>query len=118
MKASTFFWLVAVLLLFGVGVYQEYYFRKKERNDFVKINAAEIDGIIENIYEGGSGVHLTIAGFDSEFVFKYHLDLVLNRNKTFSNVVKRGDLIKKHPYSDTITVITSSGNYKYIFIRF
>ena len=109
-----FFLFLLFILVFG-GL-MEFDARKKEKMHFDRLYSTAIQGVISGeIYEGGSGVHLTIEGHGDEFVFKY---IPNPTGDVFSYMASPGDSIIKPAFADTITLIAREKVYKYTFQKF
>lgn len=113
MNTTNWLFLIFVLILFGLALFNTDYLIKKDTANFERFDSTDIRGIISGeIYQGGSGVHVTINGYGKEFVFDYHPNSI---DEIFSYVAKRGDSIIKPVHSDTLTLITTGDEiYKYV----
>lgn len=91
--------------------------RKRTKQEILKFDNSEIDGVVEDVYIKHHGVAFKIIGEDEEFVF-YPNTSELNDNKIFNHLAKRGDSVFKSQNSDTLILITNGKKYKYTFQRF
>jgi hypothetical protein len=56
-----------------------------------------------------------LKGVQQEFVIRDNIDEQLNENKTFGDVVSKGDTIIKPAKKDTLTLLHLGKAYKYTF---
>jgi len=94
-----------------------YFGEKRTKQEFLKFDNSEIDGVIKDVYIKHHGVGFKIAGENEEFIF-YPNTSELNENKIFNHLAKSGDRILKSQNSDTLTLITNEKKYKYTFQQF
>lgn len=111
-----------VIIVFGIiaVIYiltANYFGGKRTRQEFLKFDNSEIDGVIKDVYIKHHGVGFKIAGENEEFIFHPNTS-ELNENKIFDHLAKNGDRIFKNQNSDTLTLISNDKKYKYTFQRF
>ena len=112
MKVAAVTVVVVTLLL---GLYAAHRFGKnREERFFAHFNSSCINGIIAYSAIGYHGSVFKIEGIEEEFLF-YPVTGDINENRIFYHVAKKGDLIVKQAYSDTLKVITKDKVYLYQF---
>ncbi len=110
MKMAAVAVVVVTLLL---GLYAAHRFGKnREERFFSHFNSSSINGIIAYSAIGYHGSVFKIEGIEEEFVF-YPVTGDINENRIFYHVAKKGDLIVKQAYSDTLKLITKDKAYLY-----
>ncbi|WP_157604616.1 hypothetical protein [Solitalea canadensis] len=83
-------------------------------NDFDKFNSSAIKGKIEKIEIVHHMSSFTILETNERYVFApYTSDL--NENNSFDLFAKKGDLVVKKSYSDTLKLIKGNKTYLYTF---
>ncbi len=86
----------------------------REEQFFIHFDTTNINGRLEYAKIGYHGSVFKIEGIEKEFVF-YPFTSELNDNTIFYNIAKKGDLIIKDAYSDTLKVKKKNKVYLYKF---
>jgi len=107
--------LGSILILSAIA--SQYFAKERGRESYRKFNEAKIDTVLKAdsyIFAKGSGIKLTDG---SAYVFYPHTDKMLNDNKIFYQVAKRGDRILKDSKSDTLFLYKGNTILKYTFVK-
>jgi hypothetical protein len=107
------FGIIAVIYILTAN----YFGGKRTKQEFLKFDNSEIDGVIRDVYVKHYGAGFKISGDNEEFIF-YPYTSDLNDKKIFEHLAKSGDRIIKSKNSDTLTLISNDKKYKYTFQRF
>jgi hypothetical protein len=102
--------IAVVLYLYTAQRYE--YNRKKEF--FIHFDTTNIIGSVEYAEIYSQACMFKIEGIEEEFIF-YPYYSELNDNKTFYNLVEKGDSIIKEAYSDVLIVKKDNKVYQYTF---
>jgi hypothetical protein len=107
------FGIIAVIYILTAN----YFGGKRTKQEFLKFDNSEINGVIKDIYIKHHAVGFKISGDNEEYIFNpYTSDL--NDKKIFDHLAKSGDRIIKNKNSDTLILISNDRKYKYTFQRF
>jgi hypothetical protein len=94
-----------------------YFGGKRTKQEFLKFDNSEINGIIKEIYIKHHCTGFKVGENNEDFVF-YPYTSDLNDRKIFSHIAKPGDRLIKSQNSDTLILIANNKKYKYTFQRF
>ena len=107
------FLIIAVIYVF-IAQKQGAIENQKAYNRFYKTN---INGKIENMEIGKYAAHIKIEGINDEFLF-YPLTSKINNFEIFDRFAKKGDILEKPSYADTLKLIKNGKAYLYTFRKF
>jgi len=101
---------IAILLYYG-GIYTE----KQYVKNFEKFNQNNLNDTIINSDIRAKGVGLIL---ERDTLIFYPKTSNLNDNNIFNYTAKKGDIVIKKPFQDTLTLKTKDGSiYKYTFMK-
>ncbi len=108
---------VLIIFIISVAIYlvvSQIIGVNREKSFFMRFDTTSINGELEYSKIGHHGSVFKIKKVEKEFVF-YPITSDLNENKLFYNIAKKGDVVIKKPYSDTLKLIKKDKIYLYQF---
>lgn len=87
---------------------------KQGFEDYKHFNSSDVSGIIKEVGVKHHKSYLILSGSNEEYIFDPQTG-ELNDFEIFNLFAKEGDSVYKPPYSDTLKLIASEGEYLYTF---
>lgn len=112
-----YFWIAFLIFVIVYIIVAQNFGSKRTIRRFEYFYTTNISGVLEYARAGSYGSVFKVQGIENEFVF-YPNTGKLNRKKIFYHIAKKGDLIYKPAYSDTLKLIKNGKIYLYTFKKF
>lgn len=109
--------LLFIILLIVCFYYIKVYINNRNKSFFEHFYSTNIEDTLEYSKIGYHGVVFKLSGSEIEFVF-YPVTSALNDNILFYDIAKKGCLVVKPAYSDTIKIRNNNKSYLYTFRKF
>jgi len=103
--------LIIIIVFFFV---REEYDDNRWKNEFIHFDSTYINGELEYVALASHAVVFKIKGNKSKYIFSPQTS-ELNENRIFDHFAKKGDIIIKNKFADTLKLLKSKKVYLYSF---